>query len=635
MAKIFQMPPELINQITAGEVVERPASVVKELLENSLDAGATEIALEIENGGSSLISIRDNGSGIDKEDLPLAFSTHATSKIRSFEDLEQVLTLGFRGEALPSIASVSQTTLISRTQNAEHAWKIQPFIDLSVSAAAHPVGTTVEVRDLFYNTPARKKFLKSERTERQHIQQFVERLALSKDNIFITFNNQKALGGKTLEERIACILGNEFLEQAVPLFAENDMEEGKIKISGYIGLPTFNSANTDKQYCYINGRIIRDKLITHAVKQSYLDMLYHGRQPIFALWIDMPPELVDVNAHPQKYEVRFRDSRLCHDFIYAAIKGALRDVRPHHQLAIKQNNSFENNNDSAKNYSEESKNQVSILTDNFSVSKNSSDGINNTPYRHYPSQNNLSRKALNSSQLYYQWQANSLEKIVEEEEKITNRDESIAELEKPIVAEQIENKHDTMPLGRALGQIHGIFVLAENAQGLVVVDMHAAHERILYEKFKANLRGRAAVSQKLLIAQTIGINEREAIILQEYGEIFQKIGYEISVENQVLIIDAVPELIKNADHCAIISTAIAELAQFPDTVSIERLEDQILATMSCHRAIRAHRKLSLIEMNQLLRDIEETPAAGQCNHGRPTWIQMTEKELGNLFMRGK
>lgn len=518
MPRIQQLPNALINQIAAGEVIERPASVVKEIVENAIDADATQIQIDIEEAGSKLIRVRDNGSGIHPEDLALAFSTHATSKIRSFEDLEHVRTLGFRGEALPSIASVSKTLLTSRFEANDHAYKIAPYISMDISPAAHPQGTTIEIRDLFYNTPARKKFLKSERTERQHITQLLERIALSHSHVQFTLNNHGKLlaqySGDNPEARVTSVLGEDFLEQAVPIDAQN----GDMRLWGWVGLPTYHHLNADKQYFFINGRTIRDKIIAHAIKQAYQDVLYHGRQPIFVLQLDIPPELIDVNAHPQKQEVRYREARLTHDFLYSTINHALRAVRPTTAPTA-------TSETSAKVISEQ---PVKPSTPR-----------QQTSFQYTTSPTRTTRHQLNETRTYYQWASQ------------TQAPPAPAPLSSISTLPNLEPESQTEehPLGYALGQVHGIFILAENANGLVIVDMHAAHERILYEKMKAQLAQKAVgESQKLLIAQTLPISAAQEEALTEQTEWLKQLGYRWRIEAGELLIDAVPALLKKVNH---------------------------------------------------------------------------------------
>lgn len=599
MARIQQLPSELINQIAAGEVIERPASVVKEIVENAIDAGAKNIRIDIENAGSKLIRVRDDGAGIHPEDMALAFSTHATSKIKNFNDLEHVQTLGFRGEALPSIASISKTTLTSKSSESEQAYKIAPYLSMNISPAAHPQGTTIEIRDLFYNVPARKKFLKSERTERQHIVQLIERISLSHPEISITLAERgkdiAQYGSAETLERIANVLGEDFREQAVSIDASNEY----MRLWGWIGLPTYSHSNADKQHLIVNGRCVRDKIIGHAVKQAYQDVLYHGRHPIFVLYLDIDPDLIDVNAHPQKHEIRYRENRLAHDFIHSALNRALRGIRP-----------------------EIPTNKSSVPAASSAPAQPTQTPICFNSYANTPRTPN--RNAVNESKGYYQWAS-----------PCSDNAPQPAPLS-PITAANTAASPEDHPLGYAIGQIHNIFILAENAAGLVIVDMHAAHERILYEKMKAQLASRASSpSQKLLLALHIDMTPAQQDALEDNAEWLQRLGYQWRINKDSLMLDAVPALLKHADHSQIIAEVLDELEHYSASRKIERLQDQIVSTICCHSAVRAHHRLSLSEMNQLLRDIETTPSAAQCNHGRPTYTQLSEEELGALFMRGQ
>ncbi|MDO4643082.1 MAG: DNA mismatch repair endonuclease MutL [Cardiobacteriaceae bacterium] len=603
MLRIQQLPNSLINQIAAGEVIERPASVVKEIVENAIDAGAHLIEIDIEDGGGKLIRVRDDGCGIHPDDLALAFATHATSKIRNFDDLEHVTTLGFRGEALPSIASVSKTTLTSRAEGQDSAWRITPHLGSDIAPAAHPQGTTLEIRDLFYNTPARKKFLKSERTERFHIQQLVQSLALSHENVQIQLRNHGKLlgsyGGSDITSRIVSVMGDDLLEQAVRI----DVSASEMHLWGWVGLPTYSHTQTDRQHFFINGRMIRDKVIVHAIRQAYQDVLYHGRHPIFVLYLDINPELVDVNAHPAKHEVRFRESRLTHDFIYSSLNHALRSTRP------------------ASTTNDAPAMSQTVAADNTTVPKPQQAALYLKERSARPS-----RTALAESTAYYQWaQRIPMPPIkgLQEEQAAENEPDTSNDAEHP--------------LGYALGQIHNIFILAQNAQGLVIVDMHAAHERILYERLKALLRAQQPEVQRLLIPQTLMATPAHLDTLEQYQSCLHRLGFELapSADEQRIVITAVPALLKHAALTEIVGDLIQELTDYPDSIAIERQQDIILSRLSCHKAVRAHDNLSLSEMNQLLRDIETTPASGQCNHGRPTWIQLSTDDLGKYFMRGE
>lgn len=590
MAKILLLPPALINQIAAGEVIERPASVVKEIVENAIDAGATRLALEIEAAGSKLIRLSDNGSGIEKEDLALAFTTHATSKIRTLEDLEQVSSLGFRGEALASIASISKTTLTSCTQSSDHAWKISPHLNENITPAAHPQGTTIEIRDLFYNTPARKKFLRSDRTERYHITQLLAGIALSRAPFVITLHEQdrKILeyGGKTLKESLKSVMGDEFLAQSIEIQAEH---EG-MHLHGWVGLPTYTHQQTDKQYFFVNQRLVSDKLVAHAIKQAYEDMIHRQRHPIFVLFLTLDPALVDVNAHPSKREVRFRQAQLTHDFMFSSLHRALRNIQP----------------------------RAAQLTPLSSASPKLPESTTATVQLHHKMMPHTFARPprLQETKAYYQW----------------------AQTPPPAVtpAPQPEIEKINLPLGQALGQIHGTFIVAENAQGLVVVDMHAAHERILYEQFKSVLKTQKQIPvQRLLLPLPLTLTPVQQDSLAQHGAWLKTLGFDWTINDKEFILLTVPARLKNSDCISIIGDVLQELSEFPKSTQLQRAQEQIIANMCCHQAVRAHDLLSISEMNQLLRDLETTPAAGQCNHGRPTWIQLDATQLDALFLRGQ
>ena len=619
MPRIQQLPSSLINQIAAGEVIERPASVVKEIIENAIDAGATQIDIDIEDGGGKLIRVRDNGCGIHPDDLALAFATHATSKIRNLDDLEHITTLGFRGEALPSIASVSKTTLTSRAEGESSAWRISPHLGDAISPAAHPPGTTIEIRDLFYNTPARKKFLKSERTERQHIQQLVQSLALSHDNLTIRLNNHGKLlgtyGGEGLAARISSVLGDDLLEQALPI----DARAADMHLYGWVGLPTSATNQPERQYFYINGRIIRDKIIAHAIRQAYQDMLYHGRHPVYVLYLDIAPEHIDVNAHPAKHEVRFRESRLTHDFLYSSLHHALRGNTP--AAAPRPENPAPPPEREAPAAARQ---QPLRYSGDYRLERPT------TP-----------RRALAESAAYYQWAQNIAPSPVHPGGSTsTNPIPSPSPMgggEQDYAAAPVNDDPAEHPLGYALGQIHNIFILAQNARGLIIVDMHAAHERILYERLKAQLRARHPEVQRLLLPQSLAATPAHLDTLAQHRDWLHRLGFDLeaSADESRIHINAVPSLLKHAAVAEIVGDLLHELGEYPASIAIERLQDEILSRLSCHKAVRAHDSLTIPEMNHLLRDIETTPASGQCNHGRPTWVQLTTDELGKYFMRGE
>lgn len=597
--RIRSLPSKLVNQIAAGEVVERPASVVKELVENGFDAGANQITIEIEQGGTRLIRIRDNGHGIDKEDLHLALSRHATSKISTLEDLEKVTSMGFRGEALPSISSVSRLTLISRAQEQECAWRVSADGSetvLNLQPDSLPQGTTVEVKDLFYNTPARRKFLKTEKTEFNHIDALVRKMALSRfDCGFLLQHNQRELlklpiANEILaqEKRISRILGGEFLENALRI----EFSAADLHLSGWVGLPTFSRSQQDMQYFYVNGRLVRDKLINHAVRQAYQDVLFHGRHAVFALYLDLDPALVDVNAHPTKQEVRFRDSRLVHDFLFKALHRSLAEVRPETQ----------------EQASEE------VLP-----RQQDSDNVAISP------------QFGGSYQAHSDALQTSLPLTVAEEIQAYSQLYTL-----PETSQVIENKPTEFPLGQALAHVHGIFILAQTATGIVLVDAHAAHERITYEKLKTQYHNGSVPMQPLLIPLTLHVCETEAQLAEQQEVFFLSMGFELNRSGpESIIIRALPSLLGKADAEKLLRDVLADIIQHGSSQRIIEKSNEVLATMACHGSVRANRLLTIDEMNALLREMELTERSGQCNHGRPTWVELSIKDLDRFFMRGQ
>lgn len=598
MARIHPLTAELVNQIAAGEVIERPASVVKELIENSLDAGARRIEIDIEEGGARLIRVRDDGVGIEAEDLALAISAHATSKIASFEDLEKVGTLGFRGEALPSIASVSRFALTSRTAAAENAMRIE--VDggkpHSQRPAQHAPGTSVEIRDLFYNLPARRKFLRAERTEFNHIDDLVRSIALAREEVEIRLSNN----GKVVRlykplrdagessRRLTDVLGDEFVSNSLRV----DHSGAGMRLSGWVGLPTASRSQADQQYFHVNGRLVRDRVVAHAVRQAYADVLFHGRHPAFVLFLELDPQGVDVNVHPAKSEVRFRESRLIHDFLYRSLHEALSDTRAGMQPA-----------------------------DEARREPVAGEAMQRPMLRHQ------SGFRLGVGEPLADYAA--LLGTPSATAAATHRDN--------LAAGMIElADSDVPPLGFAIAQLHGIFVLAQNAHGLILVDMHAAHERITYERLKLAREGDGIRSQMLLVPLMIALSEREASIVEEHGERFTELGLEIVRSGlQGVTVRRVPTLLAGGDVSQLVRDVIADLAAHGSTRRIEEASNELLSTMACHGSVRANRRLSLPEMDALLRDMEATERSGQCNHGRPTWVQLTLQELDRLFLRGR
>lgn len=621
------LPDHLINQIAAGEVVERPASVVKELLENAVDAGASRIEIDLEQGGIKRIRIRDNGCGIPKEELTLALSRHATSKISSLEDLEQVRSLGFRGEALPSIASVARLSLSSCHQEAEQAWRVEA--DQSKGShlpepIAHATGTTVDVHDLFFNIPARRKFLKTEKTELSHIEEAVRKMALSRFDIsFYLRHNQKPLlqlnsanNRLASERRLAEICGEPFVQQAQ--YVEH--EASGLRLWGWVALPTFSRSQTDLQYFYVNNRAVRDRLIAHAVRQAYQDVLYHGRHPAFVLYLEMEPQLVDVNAHPTKHEVRFREGRFIHDFIFHTLHQVLAEVRPSSETASPAH---------FPTYV-----QPLARPDLFAgqTAKLTEDAINANRHQiafptHYSYQQpRLGLPVRDSLPVYA--------KLYGQTDTLTTLATTTSEA---ALETSSEPHHEELPpLGYALAQLHGVYVLAQNAAGLVLVDMHAAHERITYEQLKISMQADAIRSQPLLVPQAIPVSRREADQAEVHAHRFQALGFELSrMGLEKIVIRAVPSLLKDANIENLVRDVLADLITHGSSQRIEQAMNEILGTMACHGSVRANRRLSLAEMNALLRDMERTERSGQCNHGRPTWLQMSMEQIDKLFMRGQ
>ncbi len=589
MAQIHTLPSHLVNQIAAGEVVERPASVVKELIENSLDSGAGAITVEVEAGGTRLIRVADDGCGIDRDELALALSRHATSKIESLEDLEQIGSLGFRGEALPSIASVSRLTLSSRRQGAEHAWKLEARGDAGPLPDALPQGTRVEVRELFYNVPARKKFLRSEQTEYRHVEALFKSLALSQARVaFRLTHNQKVIyqlpSAASLadrRQRLAALCGKAFADSLV----EIDVGHDDLRLEGWVALPTFSRSQADLQYFFVNGRLVRDKLVTHAVRQAYQDVLFHGRHPAYVLALSMPARALDVNVHPQKHEVRFRDSRAVHDFLFRSLHRALAEVQPERQV---QSPGF-------------------ALADAGPDSQRRQGGLGLAPPR--PRDRGV---------------AESLEAYTALLAGVTPA---------PAAAETDDG---VPPLGYALAQLKGIYILAENRDGLVVVDMHAAHERIVYERMKQSAEREDVVAQPLLVPLAFNVSPAEADLVDASQETFTRLGFQVErLGPEQLRVRAVPALLKHADSEQLLRDVLADLAEHDRSARVEEYQSELLSTMACHASVRANRRLSLDEMNALLRDIEQTERSGQCNHGRPTWKQLSLDHLDKLFLRGR
>jgi len=579
----------LIDQIAAGEVIERPASIVKELVENSLDAGARSVEVEIEAGGMRLTRVRDDGSGIPAAELRLALSRHATSKIATADDLGAIITLGFRGEALPSIASVSRFDITSRHVDEDRAARVSAEGGSvgDPAPAAHPPGTTIEVRDLFYNLPARRKFLRSEVTEQGHIVRLLERLALSRDDVAFRLRT----GSRTLLDapaltasggaaaRLARIVGREFVERAIGI----EHSAGPVRLSGWIGAPSAARATSDLQFWFVNGRAVRDRLLMNAVRLGYRDVLYSGRQPAYVLYLDIDPTLVDVNAHPQKLEVRFRDSRQIHDFVFRAVERKLSDTKPGTSAV-------------PPAYASGAQYTQSMPLQSFDGAQPSGvwavaemlRGASREPHPHEP---------------------------------VSGEFESAA-------------PGSTAPLGEALAQVHGIYILAQNDQGLVLVDMHAAHERVLYEKLKAQAGSTA--TQLLLAPVTVEMKVDELDLLMSQREEWQAAGFDVErLAPETLVVRSVPAMLPNEDIAALVREVVGDVTSDSASHHLDSATDRLLGTIACRSAIHAHRRLTLPEMNALLRQMEQTPRADQCNHGRPTWTQVSLHELDRMFLRGR
>ncbi|SFK99294.1 DNA mismatch repair endonuclease MutL [Lysobacter sp. cf310] len=614
---IRQLPDTLINQIAAGEVVERPASVVKELVENALDAGATRIDIDLEEGGVRLIRIRDDGAGIAAEELPLAISRHATSKIASLDDLEGVATLGFRGEALPSIASVSRFAVVSRRIEAEHGATLE--VDGGrvgqVTPKPHPQGTTVEVRDLFFNVPARRKFLKAERTELSHIEEWLRQLALARPDVELRVSHNgkpsrrwKGEGDLLSDVRINETLGEEFARNALRV----DHSGAGLRLHGWIAQPAYNRASADQQYLYVNGRAVRDRSVAHAVKQAYADVLFHGRQPAYVLFLELDPRRVDVNVHPAKHEVRFRDSRLIHDFVYRTLHDALAETRA-----------------------------------GIAPQPGAQD-----PYA--PAQG--AGAPMQSAQPSYNWSAPTRPLGFQVAETRNGYaalygapGDAAATQTYPSAPSPLDfdpaaprpalphsDDASLPPLGYAIAQLHGIYVLAESAEGLIVVDMHAAHERIGYEKLKHAHDGEGLRTQPLLVPASLAVSEREAEVAERETDTLAALGFDVTRSGpQSLTLRSVPALLAHGDVEALLRDVLADLREHGESRRVAAARDELLATMACHGAVRANRRLSLPEMNALLREMEATERSGQCNHGRPTWARFSLSEIDRWFLRGR
>jgi DNA mismatch repair protein MutL len=603
MNRINSLSKRLANQIAAGEVVERPASVIKELLENSLDAGATRLQIDIEQGGVKLIRVKDNGCGIHKDDLALALSRHATSKIIELTDLENITSLGFRGEALASISSVSRFHIISNSseESGSSGWKVEvegQEVEVSESPAAHPQGTSAEVRDLFFNVPARKKFLKTEKTEFTRIDEVIKRIALSRFDVqFNLKHNQRtihqllpAISEQERQRRVSLVCGSVFVDNSVYI----DVERSGLRLWGWVSLPTFSRSQSDLQYFYVNGRTIRDKLVTHAVRQAYRDVLFHGRHPAYMLYLELAPSSVDVNVHPTKHEVRFRDSRLVHDFLFSALHKALAEVTPSAKMAS----------------------QHTGMTGTESKFPHDDPKI-------YGKQANL-RLAEPTTASYGAYATTN----VRDHDQIQEQIASLAKLN--------AGNEEVPPLGYAIAHLHGIYVLAQNKEGLIIIDMHAAHERIIYERMKVACKNEQLKMQPLLVPLSIAVSQSEADCAAAQKKELLGLGIELDkLTDEAIVVRQVPSILKDSDVEQMVRDVLSDVLEYGSSDRIQAHQEELLSTMACHGSVRANRHLTIPEMNSLLRDMEATERSGQCNHGRPTWVCQSLAELDKLFLRGQ
>ena len=615
------LPDLLVNQIAAGEVIERPASALKELLENSLDAGATDIAVQLESGGIKLLRVRDDGKGIAKAELPLALVRHATSKITSLEDLQKVASMGFRGEALASMAAIAQLTLTSRTASESHGWQVTAADGQTSQPvpASHACGTTVEIREMYFNTPARRKFLKSEATEFSYCEEAFKRIALSRPDVaFSLQHNGRVIwqlpashDEQAALKRVTALLGDEFGQAATPV----SRNAANLSLHGLAAQPAYSRGSRDAQYFFVNGRFVRDKVASHALRQAYQDILHHQRHPAFVLFLDLPPEQVDVNVHPAKSEVRFRESQGIHQFIFHTLQEALSAPM--------------------------AKNTAASAPTQTTPSPLGGEGWGEGVKQPRPTyQQPISFSAAQSQAAYKLWEEAAVVRDQEAgnvgwvERSDTHQPSSQANdgyrYAQPIL-QQTEH-----PLGYALAQLSGIYILAQNAHGLVVVDMHAAHERIVYEKLKASLDTEQIAMQPLLIPVSFYADALEVATVEAGQAVLNKLGFDIAqLSPNTLAVRAMPVLLKQSEAEAVTREVLDELSEFGASRVLTERRNELLATMACHGAVRANRILSITEMNALLREMEQTERSGQCNHGRPTWFQVTLTELDTMFMRGK
>ena len=626
MPRIHALPDHLVNQIAAGEVVERPAAALKEIIENSIDAGATRIQVELAGGGIRLIRVADNGSGIHADDLPLALSRHATSKIASLQDLEHVRSMGFRGEGLASIASVSRLTLTSRQEGSTAARQVRARDGQiePTAAAAHPVGTSVEVADLFFNTPARRKFLKSENTEYAHCATMFDRLALANPHIaFELVHNGKTTAkypAQSQNERITAVLGADFQAASLPI----DSGNGILRLHGLIAKPTFAQGRSSQQYCFVNNRFVRDKVMLHAAKQAYRDVLHQQITPAFVLFLELPPEMVDVNVHPTKTEIRFRDSQAVHRLVFHTLNKTLADTRADQTDSVSNAGSLLQHIHSQR-LPESGQGE-------FSGSPSARPPVAYSPAR-APQQQRLT---LQESRAAWQTYAELYKHSGSEDPELAALEQS--RFAPGAEAARLPETHaEEHPLGFAIAQLLGIYILAQAENSLLLIDMHAAAERVNYEKMKAQRQSHGSLhSQQLLIPVSFEAGHEEMAALAEYADLLRQYGLDCSaVGSHTIAVRAVPQMLSKADIPELARSMLQEAAHTGSIRTVEERENRILSTMACHGSVRAGRRLTLPEMNALLRDMENTPRSNQCNHGRPTWVKLTLADLDALFLRGQ
>ncbi|MDP5208165.1 DNA mismatch repair endonuclease MutL [Microbulbifer sp. 2205BS26-8] len=622
--RIQQLSPRLANQIAAGEVVERPASVIKELLENSLDAGATRLDVDMEKGGIKRMKVRDNGKGIERDDLALALARHATSKIHDLEDLDAVATLGFRGEALASISSVARLTLTSSRDECGKGWQVSAEgreMHAQLTPAAHPRGTTVDVRDLFFNTPARRKFLRTEKTEFNRVDETVKRLALSRFDVSISLrhNGKGVLSLRAgsnrveMERRVAQICGPAFMQKALHI----EVERSGLRLWGWVAEPAFSRSQSDLQFFYVNGRAIRDKVVSHAVRRAFADVLHHGRHPAFVLYLELDPASVDVNVHPTKHEVRFRDSRLVHDFLFGSLHRALADARPGQR---------EKTAEGAETGVAEAADTGRVT----GVQGGEFAGQQKMPLSNRPSPGNLQQQMHVYGTLHQPYRGHAA--VAEPSGDPAG---SAAAVPQPMGAKMASGE-GAPPLGFAIAQLHGIYVLAQNDHGLIVVDMHAAHERIVYEQMKVAYAAGGIQAQPLLVPVSLAVSQREADCFEGRSGVFTSLGFVLQRAGpETLLVRQVPTMLHSAEVEQLVRDVLSDLIGQGDSDRIGERINQILGTMACHGSVRANRRLAVPEMNALLRGMERTERSGQCNHGRPTWTQVKLADMDKWFMRGQ